>query len=130
MINDSRSYNSLIRLGAYTVAVVGFWTIWCLLMVQWPQIFALPPVRAIARVSIVFVPAIVFYLTGNRKKSIFDYFSLRENWVRGVILGGGIAILYFSIDWLLNIDARQGAFHFPLGFSIWINFIVGSPLAN
>lgn len=130
MINYRRSYKSFTRSGIYTLAVIGFWTIWCLLMVKWPQIFALPPVRAIARVSIVFVPAIVFYLTGNHENSIFDYFLLRENWVRGVILGGGIAILYFSIYWLVNLDAQQTAFHFPIGFSIWINFILGSPLAE
>jgi membrane protease YdiL (CAAX protease family) len=87
-------------------------------------------VRAIARVFIVLIPALIFYLMGNREKSIVDYFLLRENWVRGAILGGGIAILYFSIDWFVNFDVRQGTFHFPLGFSIWFNFILGSPLAE
>lgn len=130
MPNNQQSYKSFTRCGIYTIAVVGFWTLWCLLMVAWPQFFALSPVRAIARVSIIFIPAVVFYLQGNRDKSLFDYFMLRENWVRGVILGAGMAILYFSVDWFIHFDARQSAFHFPVGFSIWLNFILGSPLAE
>ncbi|MCB0037385.1 MAG: CPBP family intramembrane metalloprotease [Anaerolineales bacterium] len=127
---NNYSYNSLIPSGIYSLVVIGFWTIWCLLMVEWPQIFALPSVRAIARVSIVFVPAMIFYLRGNYENSIFDYFLLRKNWVQGVIFGVGIATLYFSLGWLVNGDTRQSAFHFPTGFSIWVNFILGSPLAE
>lgn len=130
MINDKRSYNSLTRIGTYTLAVIGGWTIWCLLMVTWPQIFSHSVVRAIARVFIVFIPAVIFYLTGNREKSILDYFMLRENWVRGVLLGCGSALLYFSIYFWNSIDAGQSSFHFPVGFSIWFNYILGSPLAE
>lgn len=130
MVNDKQSDDAFARCGLYTIAVIGLWTIWCLLMVTWPHIFALSAVRAIARVFIVLIPAVLFYLMGNREKLLFDYFLLRENWVRGVILGGGIAILYFSVDWLFHLDARQSSFHFPIGFSIWFNFILGSPFAE
>ncbi len=128
-MTDKRiEYGSLTRCGLYTVAVIGSWTLWCLLMATWPQFFAISTVRAIARVSIIFIPAVVFYLMGNREKSIFDYFLLRENWVRAVILGSSIAILYFSIGWLVNTE--RSSFHFPMEFSIWFNFILGSPLAE
>lgn len=130
MVNKQQSTTSLIRIGQHTLAVIGSWTIWCLLMVTWPQIFGLSPVRAIARVSIVLIPAVVFYWTGNREKPIYDYFAFRENWLRGVLLGGGIALLYFGADWLSSFEARQSAFHFPAGFSIWLNFILGSPFAE
>ena len=126
MISKKRPYDSF----QYTLIVIGFWTIWCFLMAAWPQIFALPAVRAIARVSIVFIPAVIFYLMGNREKSIYDYFLLRDNWVKGVVVGSGFAILYFSIFLWRNFDAGQSAFHLPLGFSIWFNFIVGSPFAE
>lgn len=130
MTIDRQSHTVLVRCAKYTAAVIGFWTIWCILMATWPQIFAHATIRALARVSIVFLPAVIFYFRGNRKKSIIDYFLLRENWLRGILLGGGIAILYFSVDWLRNFDARLISFHIPIGFSIWFNFIFGSPLAE
>jgi len=130
MVDPQRSYNSLIRCGKYTAAVVGGWTIWCCLMVAWPHVFGLPGIRAIARVSIVLLPALAFYLTGNREKSMLDYFQLREYWKRGVIVGAGVAILYFSIAWEARSDGGQITFHFPAGFAIWFNFILGSPLAE
>ncbi|MCA9923045.1 MAG: CPBP family intramembrane metalloprotease [Anaerolineales bacterium] len=130
MRNHNLSLNAFSRCGIYTVVVIGFWTIWCLLMVVWPQVFAQPTIRAIARVSIVLIPSLIFCWQENQQQSIFDYFLLRENWVRGVIVGGGVAILYFGADWLLNFDVKQSAFHFPVGFPIWFNFILGSPFAE
>ena len=126
MNSKKRIYNSF----RYTLIVIGFWTIWCFLMAVWPQIFALPAVRAIARVSIVFIPAVTFYFMGNREKPIYDYFLLRDHWVKGVVVGVGFAILYFSIFLWRNVDFGQSAFHLPVGFSIWFNFIVGSPFAE
>jgi len=130
MLSDKQSFGTFIRCGIYTMVVISLWTVWCLLMMKWPQIFALSTVRALARVFIVLIPAVVFYFRGNREKPIFDYFLLRENRVRGLILGGGIAILYFSMDWLVNHSLRQNSFHIPMGFSIWFNFILGSPFAE
>ncbi len=130
MLNNKQSIATITRCGVYTLVVIGCWTIWCLLMEVWPQFFAASTIRAIARVSIVFIPAVIFYYLGPREKTFFDYFSLRKNWGRGVIFGGSIAILYFSISRLIGIDASQGSFQFPTGFSVWVNFIIGSPLAE
>ena len=130
MFNKLQNTASFFRIGKYTMAVIGLWTIWCLLMVTWPQIFGLPIVRAIARVLIVFIPAVVFYLTGKREKSACDYFLFRENWLKGILLGGGFAFLYFGLGWLFNFEPIKSTFHFPIGFSIWLNFILGSPFAE
>lgn len=127
---DKQSYNSSIRPGVFALTIIGLWAFWCLLMATWPQIFAHSTIRAIARVFIVFIPAVIFYLTGDRSKHILDYFLLRENWMRGAILGCGFAALYFSLYLSFNFDFRQGSFHIPTGFAIWFNFILGSPLAE
>jgi len=130
MITDKQSYNFSTRTGVFTLAVIGLWAFWCFLMATWPQFFAHSTTRAIARVFIVFIPAVVFYLTGNRRKHILDYFLLRKNWMYGAILGFGTAVLYFSLYLSFNFDFRQGSFHIPTGFAIWFNFILGSPLAE
>ena len=95
-----------------------------------PQIYGLPIVRAVARVSIVVIPAVFFYITDKQEKSIYDYFLFRENWQKGILLGGGIAVLYFGLVWLFNSETIQISFHFPVSFSIWLNFILGSPFAE
>lgn len=130
MRNIQQNNASFIRIGKYTIAVIGLWTGWCLLMLTWPQIFGLSAVRAIARVSVVLIPSVIFYLTGNHEKPIYDYFSFRKNWLRGVLIGGGFAILYFTLYWWGNFESEQSAFQFPIGFSIWFNFILGSPFAE
>ena len=99
-------------------------------MEKWPQIFTIPAIRGIARVSILFVSTVYFYFNGNRDKSILDYYMLRENWKRGVLIGCGIAFLYFGFAWLINNNGNPRSFTFPIGFSLWFNFIIGSPFAE
>lgn len=117
------------RIAIYTLAVIGIWTIYCFLIVA-SAFFAVPSVRAVARVTIVLIPALLFYWGERGERPFLDYFLLRDNWLRGVLIGGGFAILYFSVDWFLNFEARMSAFHIPTGFAIWFNFIVGSPFAE
>ncbi|MFK7801995.1 MAG: lysostaphin resistance A-like protein [Anaerolineae bacterium] len=130
MADLNNSSISIFRSGKYTIIVIGSWLIWCLLMMAWPQAFAIPDLRAIVRVLIVFIPAIAFYSTGDQKQRFLYYFLLREHWLRGVLVGAGIALLYFGVDWGLNLEDRLGTFIFPAGFVIWFNFILGSPLAE
>ena len=99
-------------------------------MTAWPVMFAGVELRAVARVSIILIPAIIFFRLGSKQKSILDFFQLRENWIRGVIVGSGVALLYFSLDWAMNFSSRLNSLHLPVGFSIWFNFILGSPLAE
>ncbi len=124
------SPDSFIRSEKYIFVAIGLWSFWCYLITIWPQIFGIPELRAIARVFIVSAPAVVFCFTSNQEQPFLDYFLLREDRLRGAVIGGAIAIAYFVIDWGFNFEARLSAFQSPTGFVTWFNFILGSPFAE
>lgn len=130
MIGSRNSSVSLVRPGLYTLIVIGLWTLWCFLILKGPPWFALPAVRALARVGIVLVPALVFYWTGGRERSAPDYFMLRDHWLRGALVGGAFGLIYFSVYFGPSFVADPGAAHVPMGAAIWFNYIVGSPFAE
>jgi membrane protease YdiL (CAAX protease family) len=127
---DLNTSTALVRVGKYVFLVVSLWTLWCVAMVLWPAVFAQAVLRALARVSIVLLPALVFYFNQHNKQSLKDYFLLRENGLYGVFIGAGVVLLYFGLRWWGNYPAVYSAFKLPKGFALWLNFIIGSPLAE
>ncbi len=103
------------------------WTLYVLLMVVAPTPFANENLRAIARVSIVLFPAI-FYIIGRQDISKLDYLQLRENWLRGIIVGLLIAGIYLALNVIATM--QHPVIAISANPAIWFNFIIGSPLAE
>lgn len=99
-------------------------------MAGWPDLFAIPALRALVRVSVVFVPALLYHWRGPREQSFGDFIQLRGHWRRGVLVGGGVAVAYFLIGWASGFGSNQTALQIPSGFALWFNFILGSPVAE
>ncbi len=121
---------SVIRCGKYLLAVIALWTGYCALMAAWPHLFDIPLLRALVRVSVVLVPALLYYLRGPRQEPFVDYFQLRPHWRKGLLVGGGIVLAYLLLGWLSGYRVDQSTFQIPHGFAVWFNFILGSPVAE
>ena len=127
---DLNTQTTLVRVGKYVCLVVSLWTFWCAAMVLWPAVFAQSVLRALARVSIVLLPALVFFFSQHNEQSFRDYFLLRKNSFSGGFIGAGVVLLYFGLRWWGNYSAIFSGFKLPTGFALWLNFIVGSPFAE
>ncbi|MGB5047460.1 MAG: CPBP family intramembrane glutamic endopeptidase [Caldilineaceae bacterium] len=121
---------AVVRCGKYLLAVIAFWTGYCALMAAWPQLFDIPLLRALVRVSVVLVPAVLYYLRGPRQESFVDYFQLRPHWRKGLLVGGGVVLAYLLLGWLSGYRTNQSTFQIPQSFAVWFNFILGSPIAE
>lgn len=121
---------SVIRCGKYLFAIIALWTGYCALMATWPQLFDIPALRALVRVSVVLVPAVLYYLRGPRQESFVDYFQLRPHWRKGLLVGGGIVLAYLLLGWLSGYRVDQSTLQIPQSFAVWFNFILGSPIAE
>lgn len=92
--------------------------------------FAIPEIRAMIRVFIVLIPAMLFYYQHGSAQSFYDYFLLRKHWVYGAVLGTVITCSYFFVVWFFQPHMQSLTFELPSQFYIWFNFIVGSPLVE
>ncbi len=111
---------------AVLVSIIG-WTLYVMLMAAAPNPFANDIPRALARVSIVFLPAI-FHILRQQGVSKLDYLQLRQKWFRGVIVGLVISGSYLAF--IITTTMNSPNIEIPVGFAIWLNFIIGSPLAE
>jgi membrane protease YdiL (CAAX protease family) len=123
---DAQRANTTTVLVTVFAATVG-WTIYVLLIAAVPDIFGNEVVRAVARVLIVLIPALV-YIRRVARESIPDFLWMRQNVRRGVLIGivAGIFLTVYLIITALPIKSGQ----FPTAFSSWFNFIIGSPFAE
>ncbi len=102
------------------------WTLYVLLMKINPTPFAQGDLRAIVRVVVVLLPALRY--VAYQQQPLLEALQLQENWCRGILVGGGIAISYLFV--MLVLDPRSIVTKMPVGFSTWFNYIIGSPLAE
>lgn len=115
------------RVLIHALAIYVLWTAWCILMVKWPSLFGDANLRAVVRVSVVLIPAI-FYAFGNSGIWQDDFFLLRNNWKRGVLIGVLTVLAFLSVFFFSTSSSLR--FQIPTGFAIWSNWILGSPLAE
>ena len=111
---------------AVLVSIAG-WTLYVALMAAVPNPFASDLPRALARVLIVLLPAI-FHIIRQQGVSKLDYLQLRQKWFRGVIVGLAISGGYLAF--IIATTMKSPNIEIPVGFAIWLNFIIGSPLAE
>jgi membrane protease YdiL (CAAX protease family) len=112
---------------SYAIAIYAFWTVWCILMVKQPSLFGEAALRAIVRVLVVLIPA-VLYASGNRAILKDDFFLLRNNWKRGVFVGVSTVLAGWIVFFVSSSSTLR--FQWPTGFAVWSNWILGSPLAE
>ena len=112
-------------LGVFFTTIV--WTLYVVLMSVAPAPFADENLRALVRVGVVLLPAVVISKT-QRNVSAWDYFRLRKRWLRGTIIGFITSAAYLALVALFQM--QNPSFELPSGLAIWFNFIVGSPLAE
>ncbi len=108
------------------VSIAG-WALYVLLMSVMPEPFARDIPRAFARVLIVLIPALL-YIVSFQKKPTCDYLQLKENWLKGILLGSVASAMYLSLALFTTINESE--FVFVHSVSTWINFIIGSPMAE
>lgn len=111
--------------GLLVVVPLVLWTVWCGLMRVEPAIFADPWLRAVVRISLLLVPALVYcYIapcTG-------DFFY--KQWRRGVWVGVGVVLLLLVPDIIYRTQIQTIPWAIPTSGAIWMNFIIGSPFAE
>lgn len=103
------------------------WLAWVVLMTAHPSLGE-PLLRAAARVSIVLAPAIAYVLLVERARPLtalgFDTCPFAS-----ALLGVGAFAVFPGLLWCLRLlDGATPAM--PSAASAWLNFIVGSPLAE
>jgi membrane protease YdiL (CAAX protease family) len=118
------TYRQLIYLVGF--ATIG-WTLYVVLMKVMPLPFAHENLRAVVRVAVVLLPAL-HYVIRHQPLPIADALQLRQNWRKGVLVGGGVALVYLVL--ITVLDPRAVVLKMPIGFSTWFNYIIGSPLAE
>jgi membrane protease YdiL (CAAX protease family) len=92
-----------------------------------PLPFAHENLRAVVRVAVVLLPAL-YYVIRHQPLPIADALQLRQNWRKGVLVGGGVALVYLVL--ITALDPRAVVLKMPIGFSTWFNYLIGSPLAE
>jgi len=111
---------------AVLFSIIG-WTLYVLLMAVAPEPFANDNLRALARVSVVLLPAI-FHILKQSDASKTDYLQLRPKWFRGIIVGLAISAIYLAFTIMTTM--RNPIIAMSVDPAIWLNFIIGSPLAE
>lgn len=115
------------RVFIYAGWMYALWMVWCLLMMRWPTLFGAANLRAVVRLSVVLVPALLYaYRYGGFPRS--DYFRLKQNWFSG-ITAGLMLVLIFLLVVFRGVSFRLPV-RLPGGFAIWTNWILGSPFAE
>lgn len=107
-------------------ATIG-WTLYVVLMKVMPLPFAHENLRAVVRVAVVLLPAL-YYVIRHQPLPTADALQLRQNWRKGVLVGGGVALVYLVL--ITALDPRAVVLKMPIEFSTWFNYIIGSPLAE
>ncbi|WP_339908109.1 CPBP family intramembrane glutamic endopeptidase [Symmachiella dynata] len=101
------------------------WTLWCVLMAFVGEPFSLPLLRALVRVSVVLIPALAYvhFVVKDRE----DFWAFRHNWRQGLLVGTVLSSLFF----VMIVAQNSGQiFSLPVGFAVWFNFIIVSPLVE
>jgi len=101
------------------------WTLWCVLMAFVGEPFSSPLLRALVRVSVVLFPALAYvhFVVKDRD----DFWAFRRNWRQGLLVGAVLSCL-FGV--LIVVQNSGRTFAFPVGFAVWFNFIIVSPLVE
>ncbi|MGB7342535.1 MAG: CPBP family intramembrane glutamic endopeptidase [Phototrophicaceae bacterium] len=119
--------NSLVSVYIIVLFSIVAWTLYVLLMAAFPNPFANDHLRAIARVLIVLLPAL-FHIFRQQNISKIDYLQLRQNCLRGIVVGLTISGIYLA--YIIKTTMTDPIIAVPSDASIWFNFIIGSPLAE
>ncbi|QDT50391.1 CAAX amino terminal protease self- immunity [Symmachiella dynata] len=101
------------------------WTLWCVLMAFVGEPFSLPLLRALVRVLVVLIPALAYvhFVVKDRE----DFWAFRHNWRQGLLVGTVLSSLFF----VMIVAQNSGQiFSLPVGFAVWFNFIIVSPLVE
>ena len=102
------------------------WAFYVLLIAIAPTPFANDTLRAIVRVSVVLLPALIH--VARQQENALDYLQLRSYWLRGLIIGSLVAGIYLGLFFITTM--QQPMLQLPDNFAIWFNFIIGSPFAE
>ncbi len=112
----------------YVIAAFGGWSAWCLGMALLPSVFAEPYLRAVARILVLAVPAYLWIErtaeVGNRSRYLGAAGSRR-----GLLWGLGAAFVFLVPSVAYEL-LRGGSFAVPSHGAVWLNFIIGSPIAE
>lgn len=110
------------------VGVTLGWSLWVVLMVLTPQIFAIPMIRAVARLMIVLLPAVLFVQRIERRN-----FAVAVGLTVRPAFGSFLGLLAFTLypgALLAYRWWRGAAVVIPADAALWLNFVIGSPLAE
>lgn len=99
-----------------------------MLMVLAPQPFAIPILRAVARIMIVLLPAIIFVHWIERRNFVVAV-GLTARPAFGSLLGLLAFTLYPGTLFVYRLW-RGAAVVFPTDAALWLNFVIGSPFAE
>lgn len=102
---------------------MGLWAAWCVLAEWIGEPFSLPLVRAVARITIVLAPALLYL---RLEGSAPDAFGLRTRWQKGLVVGAAVVVVHMTV---LSVFLQ---FDFSTGPTVahWLNVIVFSPFAE
>jgi len=123
---EERSHPA-VRAILFSTAAIVAWTFYVLLMLLAPDPFTNDMPRALARVSIVLLPALL-HISWKQEGMIGDYSRLDERWFSGSVVGLAFAGSYLLIAVILPMTAPS--LMLTHSAAAWLNFIVGSPIAE
>ena len=124
---SAKSSTSAVPVLALVLISIAGWTVYVLLMVEMPEPFARDIPRALARVLIVLVPALV-YAAWFQTMPIYDYLQLRDKRLKGILVGLAVSGIYLFLALATTIG--ESDFIVDHSAATWINFIIGSPVAE
>ncbi len=101
------------------------WTLWSLLMANVGAPFSIPLVRALVRVGVVAIPALLFLRGDTDAPDRTLGFTL--HWKRGVTVGLAVVLLHLTI---VSLRYPLTQLVMPTTVAVWVNYILFSPVAE
>jgi membrane protease YdiL (CAAX protease family) len=121
-----------VRDGAMIAFVGAFfvvWTLWCVLLVQYPQPLTDGRIRALARLGLWMIPTLGFVALRGRE-SVAVQLRLRPGVGRGIAWGLAAALLHPVSVAAWRLGSGAATFAIPDDEATWLNPILGAPLAE
>ncbi len=118
-----------VQLAWYVLAMFLTWSLWSVLMVICPVPFGNKWLRAVVRISVVLVPAVMF-LRRVEKVPVIPYLTLNKGIIRGGLIGLAASAVISGLPLGYALNTQHARLQLPWGGAVWLNFILGSPIAE
>jgi membrane protease YdiL (CAAX protease family) len=120
--------NDLRSLAGFLVGFYALWTLWCILLIRYPDPLEEGIVRALARLLLWIVPTLV-YVRHVERQLLLSSLGLTRNAGRGVFWGAAAILHPVTVAWY-RTTFQSARFEPPTDLATWLNPVLGAPVAE